>query len=176
MPTLDELAIKYNSDKSSLGHNYMPFYERILPENPASILEIGILKGNSMRVWKEYFPDSKLFGLDLFQADPIPDIEGVSWFKGSQSDEHILYHIRNDIRPQIIIEDASHNCISHWVTLFSLISCCEIYIIEDLHTCEQEFYRQGLTFDQTVLGSIKSGTFPFGYNLYNDKIAAIYPR
>lgn len=176
MPTLDELAIKYNSDKSSNGHNYMPFYRDILPPDPTSILEIGILKGASMMVWREYFPETKLYGLDLFQADPVPDIEGASWFKGSQCDEHILYHIRNDIRPQIIIEDASHNCIAHWVTLYSLISCCEIYIIEDLHTCEQEFYRQGLSFEQTVLGSMKSGTFPFRHNLYNDKIAAIYPR
>lgn len=174
--TLDELAVKYNSDKSSHGHNYMPFYRDILPPDPTSILEIGILKGASMMVWKEYFPETKLYGLDLFEADPVPDIEGVSWLKGSQSDEHILYHIRNDIRPQIVIEDASHNCIAHWVSLYSLISCCEIYIIEDLHTCEQEFYRQGLGFDQTVLGSIKSGTFPFRHHLYNDKIAAIYPR
>lgn len=172
--TLDELAIKYNSDKSSLGHNYMPFYERILPENPASILEIGILKGNSMRVWKEYFPNTKLYGLDLFQADPIPDIEGVSWFKGSQSDEHILYHIRNDIRPQIIIEDASHNCIAHWASLFSLISCCEMYIIEDLHTCENSFYMQGLEFEHTVLGAMKTNKFPFKFKLTDNKIAAIW--
>lgn len=174
--TLDELAIKHNSDKSSNGHNYMPFYEKVLPESPTSILEIGILKGGSMRIWNEYFPETKLYGLDLFEADPQPDIEGVTWFKGSQSDEHLLYHVRNDIRPQVIIEDASHNCIAHWVTLYSLVSCCEIYIIEDLHTCTQEFYRQGLEFHQTVLGAIKTGRFPFRYKLYNDKIVAIFAR
>lgn len=172
--TLDELAIKYNSDKSSKGHGYMDFYTNILPENPTSILEIGILKGASMQVWKEYFPGTKLFGLDLFEADPIPDIEGVSWFKGSQCDEHILYHIRNDIKPQVIIEDASHNCISHWVSLFSLISCCEIYIIEDLHTCENSFYMQGLEFEHTVLGAMQANKFPFKFKLTDNKIAAIW--
>lgn len=171
---LDELAIKYGSDKNSQWHNYMPFYESILPKDPESILEIGVLKGASMRAWKEYFPNTKLIGLDLFEADPIPDIEGVQWLKGSQCDEHILYHIRNDIKPQIIIEDASHNCIFHWVSLFSLISCCEMYIIEDLHTCENPFYMQGLKFEQTILGTMKSGSFPFRFELHNDKIAVIY--
>lgn len=174
MATLDELAIKYGSDKSSLGHGYMDFYNNVLPEKPESILEIGILQGASMKVWKEKYPEAKLYGLDLFIENPIPDIEDVEWFKGSQSDEDILYVIRNNIRPKIIIEDASHNCIAHWVSLFSLISCCEIYIIEDLHTCTDPFFRQGLEFHQTVLGAIKTGRFPFRFNLYNDKIVAIY--
>src|SRR5690349_7888933 len=100
--TLDELAIKYGSDKSSKEHGYMNFYENILPKSPTSILEIGILKGASMRVWKDYFPEAKLFGLDLFAENPIPEIEGISWFKGSQSDEDILYMIRNNIKPQVI--------------------------------------------------------------------------
>lgn len=174
--TLDELAIKYESDKSSLGHDYMPFYENVLPENPESILEIGILKGASMRAWREYFPEAKLYGLDLFEENPMPDIDGVMWFKGSQANETILYDIRNNIKPQIIVEDASHNCIAHWVTLYSLISCCDIYIIEDLHTCENPFFQQGLSFEQTILGAIKTGQFPFRHELYNDKIVAIYAR
>lgn len=174
MQTLDELAIKFNTDKSSLNHNYMPFYEQVLPGYPHSILEIGVLKGASMRLWREAFPEVNLYGLDLFEEYPVPDIEGVTFIKGGQCDEHILYHIRNDIKPQVIIEDASHNCIFHWVTLFSLIPCCEMYIIEDLHTCHLELYQQGLKFEQTVLGCMKAGTFPFRFNLYNDKIAVIY--
>lgn len=173
--TLDQLAKRYGTDKSSMGHDYMPFYERILPKNPKSIMEIGVYKGASMKVWRDYFPDTQLYGLDLFAKKDFPDIEGVQWFKGNQSDEYILEHIRYNIKPQVIIEDASHNCIAHWVTLFSLISCCEIYIIEDLHTCSDTPYMQGLKFEQTVLGAIKTGKFPFRYDLHNDKIVAIYP-
>lgn len=172
--TLNDLAIKYGSDKSSEGHNYMPFYQEILPHNPESILEIGILKGASMRVWKECFPAAKLYGLDLFEDDPLPDIDGVSWLKGSQSDEYILYNIRNNIKPQIVIEDASHNCIAHWVSLFSLISCCDMYIIEDLHTCCDPFFRQGLEFEHTVLGTMKNNKFPFNFRLRDDKIAVVW--
>lgn len=174
MQTLDELAIKFNTDKSSLNHNYMDFYERILPGKPRSILEIGVLKGSSIKMWKEAYPEAALYGLDLFEEYPVPDIGGVTFLKGSQCDENVLYHIRNDIKPQVIVEDASHNCIFHWVTLFSLIPSCEMYIIEDLHTCQDEFFRQGLAFNQTVLGSMLSGGFPFRFELYQNKIAVIY--
>lgn len=173
--TLNELALKYGSDKSSEGHNYMPFYERHMPEKPKSILEVGVLKGASIDIWKAYYPEAFIYGLDLFNEFPIPNIEGVKFFRGSQLDEHILYDIRNNIRPEIIIEDASHNCASHWVTLVSLIGTCKKYFIEDLHTCYDSFYQQHLTFEQTVLGSMLSGKFPFKFELSEDnKIAVIY--
>jgi len=171
--TLNELALKYGSDKSSEGHNYMPFYEKHLPKNPKSILEVGVLKGASIEIWRNYFPDTFIYGLDLFNEFPIPQIDNVKFFRGSQLDEHILYDIRNNVRPEIIIEDASHNCASHWVTLMSLIGTCKLYFIEDLHTCRDEFYRQDLKFEQTVLGAMLSGKFPFEFELSESQEIAV---
>ncbi len=173
--TLDELAIKYGSDKSSLGHGYMNFYANTLPEEVSSIMEIGVLKGASVNLWREAYPLAKIYGVDLFEENPIPEIDGVEFLKGNQLDHELLYHIRNNIKPQIIIEDSSHNCIDHWVTMFSLISCCELYIIEDLHTCREPFYQQGLPFEATILGAIKSNTFPLKFALSNnEKIVSIW--
>lgn len=173
--TLPQLFTKYGSDKDPKGHDYGKFYMDIIPPDVHSILEIGVLGGASIQAYGEYYPNCKIYGMDLFTEYPIPSIDGVEWFKGNQLDHDLLYHIRNDIRPQVIIEDASHNCIDHWVTMFSLISSCQIYFIEDLHTCNESFYRQGLTFEQTVLGSMINNTFPFKFILRNDhKIAAIY--
>lgn len=176
--TLNELAIKYGSDKNDLptNHGYMQFYESHLPTSPKSILEIGVLEGASMRVWHEAFPDAKLYGLDLFDHNEIPAISNdIVWYKANQLDHEVLYHIRNNIKPEIITEDCSHNCADHWITLFSLIGSCSQYYIEDLHTCHEEFYRQGLTFNQTVLGCMLSGKFPFKFELSEDnKIALIY--
>lgn len=169
---LHELAIKHSTDKAQ--HNYMPFYEEMLPDEITSILEIGVLRGESISMWKEAFPEAKIMGMDLFIEYDKPAIPDVKWFKGSQVDSDLLYHIRNDIKPQIIVEDASHDCVKHWVTLFNLISCCDYYFIEDLHTCRDPFYREGLTFDETVLGSMLNKTFPFFYILSADqKIAVI---
>jgi len=172
--TLQQLADKYGSDKSGTnGHGYIQYYEKHLPAECDSLLEIGILRGGSMRMWKEYLPNTRLYGADLFIEHPEPKIEGVEWFKANQLDHEFLYHVRNDVKPQVIIEDCSHNCRDQIVTFFSLIGSCELYVLEDAHTAAEEFYRQGLPFEATMLGMMKSGSFPFEFDLYDDKIAFI---
>lgn len=173
--TIQAAFEKYGSDKAQ--HGYAKFYAQYLPENPTSILEVGVKTGSSMRAWKELFPNTKLFGLDLFIEFPPPSIEGVTWFKGDQMDPTLLYHIRNDVKPEICIEDASHNCINHWVTLYSLISGCEQYYVEDLHSCQEEFYRQGLQYTETLQYAIKSRSLPFYTAMsYDSKIAMLKQR
>lgn len=76
--TIDELAIKYKTDKSSLDHNYTQFYQKyydIYVKNPKKILELGIYtttnptdlisSGASLKTWSEYFPECNIYGLDL---------------------------------------------------------------------------------------------------------------
>lgn len=169
--TLTDLAFMYNTDKHS--HGYMDFYEKHLPKNPRKLLEIGVLHGRSIQMWQKHFPDCEIHGLDLFEADPIPDIPGVKFWKGNQCDQYVLEQIRRE-HYDCIVEDASHNCVNHWVTLFSLIGSCDYYFIEDLFTCSNEFYSQGLSFEDTVLGKMKSGKFPFNFILHEDKIAMIW--
>lgn len=142
MPTLDELAIKYGSDKSSLDHNYTPFYEAHLPKAPKKLLEIGVLHGASVRMWREYFPDCEIHALDLFEENPIPDIPGVIFHKGNQLDYRILETLRNEDF-DVIVEDASHNSRDQMITFFGLFNGKQYYI-EDIHCAEEEFYRQGL--------------------------------
>lgn len=140
--TLDELSVKYGTDKGSIKHNYMPFYEQHLPKNPKKILEIGVLDGASIRMWKEWFPETEIHGLDLFEANPIPDIEGAIWHKGHQCDYLLLDKLRNEDF-DIIIDDCSHNSRDQLITFFGLFNGKQYYI-EDLHACHQDFYSQGL--------------------------------
>lgn len=147
--TLDELAIKYGSDKSSLGHNYMPFYEEHLPKNPKKILEIGVLTGSSIRMWKEYFPEAEIHGLDLFEEKLIPEIEGVKFWKGSQTDADILHLLRKE-KYDVIIDDGSHNSRDQLISFYGLYGNGISYFVEDLHCCEEEFYRQGLPYVMTI--------------------------
>ena len=168
---LTHLFNKHASDKFT--HGYGKFYEQHMPAKVNSLLEIGVLRGHSINAWKEAYPDAAIHGLDLFMENPVPTIEGVRFWKGNQLDYEVLENLRNNIKPQVIIDDGSHNCIDHWVTLFSLVPACEYYFIEDLHTCNEEFYRQGLKFEQTVLGAMVSGNFPFSYTLSQDQKIAI---
>ena len=55
MNTLDNLAKKYGTDKSSEIHNYCVKYEKYLPFNrndKLNIMEIGVLDGKSFRMIK----------------------------------------------------------------------------------------------------------------------------
>ena len=79
--TLDELAIKYNTDKSSLDHQYTKHYQKYFDQfinNPKKILELGIYttkidkdgptvneSGASLKMWSDYFTNAKIYGLDL---------------------------------------------------------------------------------------------------------------
>lgn len=140
--TLDELSIKYGTDKGSIKHRYMPFYERYLPKHPKKILEIGVLHGASIRMWKEYFPDTEIHGLDIFGENPIPDIEGVIWHKGNQCDWLLLDALRHEDF-DVIIDDGSHGSRDQLITFFGLFNGKQYYI-EDIHCADQEFYSQGL--------------------------------
>ena len=76
--TIDELTIKNNTDKSSLDHNYAPLYQTYFDKfvkNPKKILELGVYSTStiptietaaaSLRTWSEYFPNTKIYGLDI---------------------------------------------------------------------------------------------------------------
>lgn len=138
--TLHDLAVKYGSDKAE--HGYCPFYEMHLPKNPKKLLEIGVLKGASIKMWREYFPECEVHGLDLFIENPIPNIEGVIWHKGNQCDWQLLDALRHEDF-DVIIDDGSHNSRDQLITFFGLFNGKQYYI-EDLHCCRQEFYRDRL--------------------------------
>lgn len=145
---LIHLARKHKTDK--LDHGYIPFYSRSLPKNPKKILEIGVKEGASIRMWREFFPSAEIWGLDLFEEFPEPYIEGSRFVKGSQIDTSLLQKLRAE-NFDVIIDDGSHNSRDQMITFFGLYSeTTTHYYIEDLHCCEEEFYRQGLPFKFTA--------------------------
>lgn len=145
--TLHELAVKYGSDKAE--HGYCDFYEQHLPKNPKKILEIGILKGASIRMWREYFPEAEIHGLDLFEENSIPDIDNVTFWKGSQTDYKLLEQLcKQDF--DLIIDDCSHVSRHQLVSFFALYKKGCAYFIEDCHSNIEEFYRVGLPYELTV--------------------------
>jgi hypothetical protein len=177
-PTLADLAAKYGTDK--LQHRYIPYYEQHLPKNPARILEIGCLTGASLRMWREYLPDTEIHCLDLFEEhQPPEDIPGVIYWKGSQTNQYVLEQLRR-IYFDVIIDDGSHNSRDQLIAFWSLWGCCDLYVVEDLHCALDEPYRQGLPMQNTFLRQLTDcdHTYGFGggnrFDIYDNKIAFIY--
>jgi hypothetical protein len=156
--TLDELSIKYGTDKGSLKHNYMPFYEQYLPKNPKKILEIGVLKGASLATWSAYFPEAEIHGLDLFEENTEENVRSflldeckcnnIVLHKGNQIDYILLDKLRNE-NFDVIIDDGSHNSRDQMITFFGLFNG-KHYFIEDTDCCRNGFYQQGLPYRFTA--------------------------
>jgi len=140
--TLDELARKYGTDKSS-KHNYCPIYEeRIghLRDQPCKILELGVLGGQSLLMWYDYFPQARIVGLDqklIFAPDPVHQ-DRIAVVQGDQADTGVLRYMQLKYGPfDLIIDDASHiwdKTIISFETLFPDMNSPGIYVIEDLES------------------------------------------
>lgn len=135
MKTLNELAIKYNTDKSNLFHDFCDEYEFFLSKyrnDSIKLLEIGFGSGGSVKMWLEYFNKAIIYSVDinLFQSIDPRHV----FICGNQTDSLIYEKI--DLF-DIIIDDGSHICNDQRITfelLFSKLKSGGIYIVEDVST------------------------------------------
>ena len=149
--TLDEIALKYNADKSSLFHNYTEKYDHYfspLRQGLINILEIGIQNGYSLKTWKEYFPNAEIFGIDIVDCKQM-DESRIKTLKGSQNDLVFLQKINDMYGPfDIIIDDGSHYNSDMKISfdfLFPLLKHGGIYVVEDLHCTYWPEFSDGNT-------------------------------
>lgn len=133
---------EYGTDKIAYG--YTARYEehfRHLFDKPISILELGIFKGESLRMWKDMFPHGIVVGLDIDPVE-IPDKSSrIHVYCGLQQDTALLDRIRSETATEgfdIIIDDASHlgelTKISFWHLFNHHLKPGGIYVIEDWRT------------------------------------------
>lgn len=64
---LSRLGTLYGTDK--VHHRYTRFYHRLFEHQRHTLgrfLEVGVYRGASMHMWKEYFTNAELYGLDSF--------------------------------------------------------------------------------------------------------------
>lgn len=139
--TLDQLAIKYGSDKSSYSHKYTYFYDMFfnpIKDSNLKLLEIGIAQGASLRMWKEYFPTSLIYGIDHSPGCKQYEEQRISVFIGDQSNkEFLLQTLKTTGDLDIVIDDGSHvsyHQIASFEVLFPYVKKGGYYVIEDLHT------------------------------------------
>ena len=143
---LPRLALLHGTDKQGVHryaqhyqHHFEPFRRKKL-----NILEIGIggynnpkNGGRSLRMWKSYFPNSRIFGIDIFDKTPH-DEKRIKTFQGSQTDTSFLKRVVDEIgRVDIIIDDGSHHndhVITSFKFLFPLLADNGIYVVEDTQT------------------------------------------
>lgn len=143
---LNKLALIYKTDKYG-HHYYTEHYARHFKNlrfKRLKIFEIGVggyhysdIGGNSLRMWKRYFPFSKIYSLDIYDKSQFEE-RRIKIFRGNQTDPVLLEKICNETEEfDIIIDDGSHineNVIITFKLLFPRLKSGGIYVIEDAGT------------------------------------------
>ena len=139
--TLDELGLKYGTDKASSHHNYLTFYDSFLHalrDQPIKLLEIGVYQGASLLTWRDYFPKAQIVGVDI-QVNCLQfESDRISIELADQSNlEHLAGVAARHGPFDLIIDDGSHMW-EHQITtlraLFPFLRSGGHFVIEDLQT------------------------------------------
>ena len=141
--SLNEIGIKFNTDKSSKCHGFLEFYDKELTplrNKNIKLLEIGIFTGSSLKTWREYFTAGEIYGVDINKSyiNQSKNISGVhvSYLDQSKKQELINFFEKNGPF-DIIIDDGSHIISHQKITLeigLKYLNPKGIFILEDLHT------------------------------------------
>lgn len=138
---LKEYWLNNTGKKITKWTHYFWVYEKHfkpLTEKPIKMLEIGILNGGSLQMWKKYFhPDSVIVGIDINPACKEHEENGVHVRIGDQSDPKFLASLIQEFGQfDLVIDDGSHH-VDHvrktFEILYPRIAKEAVYFIEDTH-------------------------------------------
>lgn len=150
---LNDIALIHGTDKSSVSHNFTKYYQEVFDkfrEKKLKLLEIGVLKGHSLKMWYDYFPNADIYGVDIIDTSFVNN-DRIHTFIGSQTDSTFLKQLNLTHGPfDIIIDDGSHKSKDMRVSfeiLFPMLKSGGYYVIEDLCCCYwSEFIDEKPTF------------------------------
>ena len=163
------------SDKGTTHQYIYSFYSNeFTPKrnNELTIVEIGVNKGDSMILFRDWFVNSKIFGIDnkmemtTEYVNKVDAIEGISIiYKDAYNGE--TCNLFEDESIDYLIDDGPHStesqikCVQQW---FSKIKKGGKLIIEDI----QNFDRDKVKFDELNIPYEIIDTRNIGNNRYDD--------
>lgn len=138
---LDVIGALEGSDKSSsvrVSWDYLRHFETLLAEYrhpPINVLEIGVLQGASLRIWKWFFTQAEITGIDINPDCLRHAGERVTVEIGSQIDPDFLDSVCERAPPTIVVDDGSHvpeHMIFSFEHIFPRLAAGGLYIVEDI--------------------------------------------
>ena len=89
-----------NLDIHIIKTTYLDTYNKYFLERRNDIkvfVEIGVLNGNSLKMWSEYFPNAIIYGLDINPDCKRFESDRIKILIGDQNDNIFLNHVKNFI-------------------------------------------------------------------------------
>ena len=184
MTTLEELVDSSRTDKNTT-HSYLPLYQTLLvgkKESAKNVLEVGIDRGGSIKLWSQFFTNATVHALDIISISKV--------WEGIQNNEKIVLHTTTDaynemyfnyhfldkkVRFDFLLDDGPH-------TLESMIKFIELYsqvmtedgilIIEDVQSWDWIYVLQSHT-PEHLKPFIKTYDLRPNKNRYDDIVFTI---
>jgi hypothetical protein len=140
---LNDLAELYGTDKQTNGHDYVTVYDSLFGkfrEDTFNFLEIGICRGKSHKMWRDYFPNATIYGIDIIaygEDSAFCALDRMVVDQVDQGDKEQLTEYAKKGPWRIIIDDGSHIATHQKQTfeiLWDQVEPGGHYVIEDTHT------------------------------------------
>jgi hypothetical protein len=132
---LPALGAQCGTDKGT-DHTYLEVYQHLFESfrhRPIRLLELGVGQGASLRLWRTWFPQAHITGLDRSPPD-LPDLD-CDIVRFSQTDRAAMEATWSDETFDVIIDDASHHVEVQLLSLCWLwpkLKSGGLYVIEDV--------------------------------------------
>jgi len=162
VPSLYENAKGFISDdRVTKNLDYYTEYDNYFKRHafvPSTILEIGVYKGESTKVFSKAFPAAKIVAVDIKMRDiDFANCPNVKYLKANQRDKDGLEAIVKRELPNgfdFVVEDASHigalSAIT-FRTLFPFLRGNGVYAVEDWGTGYWDSWEDGSRFQEYPL-------------------------
>jgi len=148
-----ELVDNNYTDKNT-SHSYLELYETLLSskrESAKNVLEIGIgdfceKNGGSIKLWKEYFINAKIFALDILSKDRVLDElkndERVVLYTSTDAYNEEFFNeefLNKSLKFDFMLDDGPHTLgsMKTFIRLYSQVLLDDgILIIEDVQSMD----------------------------------------
>lgn len=139
MSRLTDIYSKYSypggwGDKGT-AHNYLPTYENYMTRTDGiTLMEIGVMRGHSIKMWNEYFTNSRIIGIDITLANvEFPDLDNIYVCDGTKAAQ--VDAMFPGITYDYVIDDGSHAINDQLASLEVFLPVMNpggVYFIEDI--------------------------------------------
>jgi hypothetical protein len=144
--SLAEIVDNSRTDKNTT-HSYLPLYQKLLiskKETSKNVLEVGIDRGGSIKLWSDFFTNANVYGVDIMNRNKV--------WAGITNNDKIILHTSADayntdffsanfldknIKFDFMLDDGPHTLKSmkQFINLYSqIITHDGILIIEDVQS------------------------------------------
>jgi len=149
--SLDEIVNNSKTDKNTT-HSYLPLYQKLLEgkkHTAKNVLEIGIgdfgeKNGGSIKLWRDFFTNATIYGLDILPIDRVIDelLNDNRVILYTSTDAYneqffISNFLNKNIKCDFMLDDGPHSLESmkQFIKLYSQIMTDDgILIIEDVQS------------------------------------------